>query len=86
MPKLLQPLLQPLLLPSSNHHRRVTPTPPRRSIIQSLDISPPLLSIRPQHSTVVCQEPVNFPFNIRRLRPYTSRAGELVDLVAELSE
>ena len=82
MPK----LLHPLLLPGSNHHRRITPTPPRRGIIHSLNIRPPLLDIRPQHSTIIRQQPVYLPLNIRRLRPDTSRAGELVDLVAELGE
>ena len=71
---------------SSSHHRRVIPTPPRRRIIQRLNIRPPLLSIRPEYSPVVRKQPIDFPLNVRRLRPDASRAGELVDLVAELCE
>lgn len=71
---------------SSSRHRRVISTPPRRRIIQRLNIRPPLLSIRPEYSPVVRKQPIDFPLNVRRLRPDASRAGELVDLVAELGE
>ena len=71
---------------SSSRHRRVISTPPRRRIIQRLNIRPPLLSIRPEYSPVVRKQPIDFPLNVRRLRPDASRAGELVDLVAELCE
>jgi hypothetical protein len=79
-------LLQALLLPGSNHHRRITPTPPRRGIIHSLNIRPPLLDIRPQHSTIIRQQPVDFPLNVCSLRPDSTRTSKLVDLVAELGE
>jgi len=81
VPKQLQSLLQP-----SNHHRRITPAPPRRGIVQSPDIRPPLLGIRPQHSPIIGEQTIDFAFDIRRLRPDASRAGEPVDLVAELGE
>lgn len=50
-----------------SRHRAVAPR--GRSIVETLDVSTPLVLIRPQHASVVSQQAVDFAFDVGGLRP-----------------
>jgi len=73
-----------LRLLGSRHGRIATPGSSR--IVQPLNISPPLLDIRPQNSPIIGKQAIDFALHIRRLRPDPARTGKHLDLLAKLGQ
>ena len=68
-----------------NDHGRVV-SPLRCSIVQGLDILFPHCLVHPNHFAIICHHSIDLALHICRLRPYTARASEQVDLLTQLNK
>lgn len=55
-------------------------------LIEALDVLLPLFSVRPEHSSIVRVQAIDFAFNIRSLSPDTAAAFVSLNLLAEFAE
>lgn len=64
---------------------RVT-APCGSGIVQGLDVRLPLLLVYPRHTSVICNQAIDFALDISSLSPHTSTAREQSDLILQLAE
>lgn len=55
-------------------------------LIEALNVLLPLFSVRPEHSSIVSVQAIDFAFNIRSLSPDTAAAFVSLNLLAEFAE